>query len=114
MGRYYEGDIDGKFMFAVQSSNSADRFGSEGFNNYLEYYFEERHLEAISEQLFILKPAWEKVEEFLKDKGYWNDKEQKEAGISEEEMSEYADYCLGIKIFNCVKDNGECNFTAEI
>lgn len=29
-------------------------------------------------------------------------------------MSEYADYCLGIKIFNCVKDNGECNFTAEI
>lgn len=25
MGRYYEGDIDGKFMFAVQSSNSANR-----------------------------------------------------------------------------------------
>ena len=36
MGRYYDGDINGKFMFAVQSSSAADRFGSEGHNNYLE------------------------------------------------------------------------------
>ena len=37
------------------------------------------YFKNIYEQLFILKPAWEKVEEFLKDKGYWNDKEQKES-----------------------------------
>ena len=30
MGRYYNGDIEGKFMFAVQSSTSADRFGCAG------------------------------------------------------------------------------------
>ena len=30
MGRYYEGDINGKFMFGVQASNAADRFGVEG------------------------------------------------------------------------------------
>ena len=27
MGRYYNGDINGKFWFAVQNSNCADRFG---------------------------------------------------------------------------------------
>lgn len=26
MGRYYNGDIDGKFMFAVQPSNAGERF----------------------------------------------------------------------------------------
>jgi hypothetical protein len=30
MGRYYTGDIEGKFAFAVQSSDAADRFGSCG------------------------------------------------------------------------------------
>ena len=54
MGRYYDGDINGKFMFAVQSSSAADRFGSEGHNNYLEYYFDEEHLPTIKEELSIL------------------------------------------------------------
>ena len=27
MGRYYTGDIEGKFWFAVQSSDDADFFG---------------------------------------------------------------------------------------
>jgi hypothetical protein len=27
MGRYYHGDIEGKFMFGVQSSDDADFFG---------------------------------------------------------------------------------------
>ena len=30
MGRYYTGDIEGKFWFGIQSSNSADRFGVIG------------------------------------------------------------------------------------
>ena len=28
MGRYYYGDIEGKFMFAVQSSDAGERFGA--------------------------------------------------------------------------------------
>ena len=28
MGRYYSGDIEGKFWFAVQSSTSPERFGA--------------------------------------------------------------------------------------
>ena len=30
MGRYYSGDIEGKFWFGVQVSSAADRFGVEG------------------------------------------------------------------------------------
>ena len=68
MGRYYDGDINGKFMFAVQSSAAADRFGSEGNHNYLEYYFDDEHLPTIEKELALLKEDFEKVEEFFKDR----------------------------------------------
>ena len=114
MGRYYDGDIEGKFMFAVQSSTAADRFGSEGYNNYVDYYFDESHLGTISKELSTLKPSWEKVTEFFKDKDSWNSEQQVEAGISTQEMSDFADYRLGIQIEECIKKEGECNFQAEL
>ena len=56
MGRHYLGDIEGKFWFAVQSSNAADRFGSTGYEpSYLEYYFNEEHLPKVQEELKKLK-----------------------------------------------------------
>jgi len=42
MGRYYHGDIEGKFWVAVQSSGDADFFGVEGTYHYLDYYFEKK------------------------------------------------------------------------
>jgi hypothetical protein len=36
-----------------------------------------------------------------------------EAGITKQELSEYADLCLGIKIRDCIKENGSCSFEAE-
>ena len=40
MGRYYSGDIEGKFWFAVQSSDDADFFVATGeHSNYFDYYF---------------------------------------------------------------------------
>ena len=41
MGRYYHGDIEGKFWFGVQSSTDAEFFGVEGNANFLHYYFDE-------------------------------------------------------------------------
>ena len=114
MGRYYDGDISGKFMFAVQSSDAADRFGSAGYNNYLDYYFNEDHLPTIKEELALLKKDFDKVEEFFKDKDSWTTKLLEDAGITSEQMSNYADYCLGKKILDYVKENGECQFSAEL
>ena len=38
MGRYYSGDINGKFWFALQSSNAPSRFGGyENEPNYINY-----------------------------------------------------------------------------
>ena len=34
MGRYYSGDINGKFMFAVQPSDAGERFGATEQESY--------------------------------------------------------------------------------
>lgn len=115
MGRYYSGMIEGKFMFAVQSSIAADRFGSIHCEpNYVEYYFDEEQLDEIKEQLDILRPNYEKVAKFFETRKAYNDVEMKENDITEAELSDYADYVLGEKIRDCVENSGECNFTAEL
>lgn len=50
MGRYYTGDIEGKFWFAVQSSDDADFFGVEGNEpSEIEYCYEEDNLPDVKE-----------------------------------------------------------------
>jgi len=52
MGRYYYGDIDGKFWFGVQSSDAADRFGKTGHApSHLEYYFEIDDLPMVGKEI---------------------------------------------------------------
>jgi hypothetical protein len=120
MGRYYSGDIEGKFMFAVQSSTAADRFGSTWSEpGYVEYYFEKNNLEQINEELSELKSNYDVVKNFFDKRekngsiSYSNDALE-EANISNEMMSDYADYILGEKIRKQVEEFGECNFTAEL
>lgn len=115
MGRYYSGDIEGKFMFAVQSSTAADRFGSTHCEpNYVEYYFDEDQLDIIKEELEKLKPNYDKVVKFFEERESYTNEEMEQKGITKMDMSDYADYVLGEKILNCILENGECNFTAEL
>lgn len=115
MGRYYSGDIEGKFMFAIQSSTAADRFGSTYSEpTYVDYYFDEEQLETIRKQLDILRPNYDKVSKFFKERTSYSNDQMIESGITNSDMSDYADYVLGEKILNCVLENGECNFTAEL
>ena len=115
MGRYYSGDIEGKFMFAVQSSTAADRFGSIHCEpNYVEYYFDEDQLDEIKAELEKLKPNYDKVEKFFEKRESYTKEEMEENNIDEIELSDYADYVLGKKILDCILENGECNFTAEL
>ena len=52
MGRYYQGDIEGKFWFGVQSSDDANNFGGseievqdeDGEVMELEYFFNKEDL----------------------------------------------------------------------
>jgi hypothetical protein len=130
MGRYYEGDIEGKFWFAVQSSNAPARFGGNEYEpNYISYYFGEEQLEEVEEELDrIHKNMMGNIERlndfFAQTNGYnkemiidWYKKEYKETICDEEVrdmLVEYADYELGQKIAKCIKEEGQCNMNCEL
>jgi hypothetical protein len=118
MGRYYSGDIEGKFWFALQSSDCADRFGVSGTQpEVLNYYFSEDDLEGVEAEIANIEAKLgdkiKVIEDFFESRNGYNDKMLTEAGISKQELSEYADLELGKKIRDCIKENGQCDFEAE-
>ena len=124
MGRYYNGDIEGKFMFSVQSSDDADFFGSEGHSAYLHYHFDkDDHMTLIDEgikECKITLGSWKKkLDTFFKKNNGWNDEMLKDQiNLSPEKSKEilgwYARLELGEQIKKCVKENGSCSFEAEL
>lgn len=59
MGRYYSGDIEGKFAFGVQSSNAADRFGVEGQPpDYIEYNYNQDDMPLLKDELKVLEDSF--------------------------------------------------------
>jgi hypothetical protein len=124
MGRYYYGDIEGKFWFAVQSSDSADRFGVIGATpSYLEYWFSDSDLESVQQELKNIENNLGenliKMDEFFKDNAFYNDEDLAEfLGLSLDTtkylLRDYADYTLGKKIEQSILEKGECSFTAEL
>ncbi len=119
MGRYYNGDIEGKFWFAVQSSNAADRFGVTGSDpNYLEYWFGEDDLEGVENEIKSIEESlgdkFKIIEDFFEKNNGYTDVMLNQVKITREELSEYADLKLGIQIRDCIKENGQCSFQAEL
>ncbi len=118
MGRYYSGDIEGKFWFALQSSDCADRFGVTGVQpEVLNYYFDESDLESVEEEIKNIEESLgdklQLIDKFFEERNGYNDKMLEEAGITTEELREYADLGLGKQIRDCIKENGYCSFEAE-
>ena len=123
MGRYYNGDIKGKFWFGVQSSDAADRFGVQGTEpSELNYSYQKEDLEYVELEIKnIIETVGQNNVDLLdgffnKTNGY-NDVILQEHGVLEifnEHKAEYADLELGIKIRDCIKENGQCEFTAEL
>ncbi len=122
MGRYYSGDIEGKFWFAVQSSDAADRFGVTGVKpESLYYYFDEEDLEEVQAENkrieeFIGLENIAKIKDFFEKVNGYNDQILEEHGMTSiwsEFKSDYADYLLGKQIEKCIIENGQCEFTAE-
>lgn len=124
MGRYYTGDIEGKFWFAIQSSDAADRFGVTGCEpSSIEYWFSEEDLGAVEAELATIKDTigdenMKAIDYFFDTTNSYNDTIMEENGLSVElwntHSSDYADYRLGIKIRDCIKESGQCSFNAEL
>lgn len=125
MGRYYKGDINGKFWFGVQASNAADRFGVEGCEpNYLTYYFSENDTETVKEEIDSIKETIGEeniklIDSFFDSVDCYNDQTMEKfhpdlLHIWNKHKSDYADLRLGLKIYNHLLTNTYCKFTAEL
>jgi DNA-binding transcriptional MerR regulator len=118
MGRYYNGDINGKFWFALQGSDAADRFGVTGQQpSTLSYYFSEDDLEDVEAEIKNIEESLgdklQLIDKFFEERNGYNDKMLEEAGITTDELREYADLGLGKQIRDSIIENGQCSFEAE-
>ena len=119
MGRYYNGDVNGKFMFAVQSSDAHKRFGAvECKLSYIDYEISRDSYDYIVRELdSIDKGSIERVDKMFKENTSYDDEIQKQYNVTRHDLSEYADYCLGKQVKDYFDDNPQdhyCNFTAEL
>ena len=119
MGRDYNGDVNGKFMFAVQGSDAHERFGAvEQESNYINYVvYRDSYAEICTELDSIDKSSIEKVDKMFNEKSGYNEEIKKEFNVSEKDLSEYADYEIGMQLKEFFDENPdcyECRFDAEI
>jgi len=124
MGRYYHGDIEGKFMFAVQESDDASFFGVEGYvPDELHYIFFENHVpeikEGIDECYKQLGGNKLSLDKYFQERMGWNDEDLAKYLDTDKEsvksiLKWYARLELGEKILNCVEETGSCSFVAEL
>jgi hypothetical protein len=129
MGRYYSGDIEGKFWFGVQSSDDADHFGVAGEPRYLCYYFDEDNLSDIEEGIARCEDALgenkARLDAFFKEHDMYNPDmiinhyaSKYATKIDDNDVKQmlksYARLGLGKEILECVKEQGSCNFEAEL
>ncbi len=137
MGRYYNGDIEGKFWFAVQSSDDASFFGgSESEPNHINFYFEKGDLPDIKKGLKEcekeLGKYLKKMDKFFDENECYTDDKLadylelsivntkmgknviKESPKTKELLRWYARRILGMKILKSVKKTGCCEFEAEL
>lgn len=133
MGRYYTGDIEGKFWFAVQGSDDGEFFGATERNDYINYIvsreaYEEGVVTKGLDKCLAALGVWKgRLDQFFEDNNgyndeimakYWHDEYQEH--IDKQSMREnlewYARYYLGekIKTFFEGHPNDDCYFEAEV
>ena len=126
MGRYYHGDIEGKFWFAVQSSTDANFFGGEEYQTEEMNFFDKANIDTIKEGITICKDKLGKnkkrLDTFFDTNDGYNDnilhdywfEEYKDHINVKHDLEWYARLLLGEQILECVLMTDSCSFTAEL
>lgn len=116
MGRYYDGDISGKFWFAVQVSNAASRFGGEesevSEEGYIDYTFTKDNFNVadLNHLIILAKDCYD----VIIDKDNWSENDFEDTkGTNIYSSETMADLFLGLKIYTCIENIGYCEFEAE-
>jgi hypothetical protein len=119
MGRYYSGDISGKFWPGIQSSNAPERFGCDPQEPPVVYYCTS-DLESCQQELAAIEAKlgrkMKTLQNYFEKQGgsFYNSRAIELMGISPEDLSDYADYELGKKIEATLIQRGICCFEAEV
>ena len=106
MGRYYTGDIEGKFMFAVQGSDAGERFGAHELDNHVIHYCIQREsYDDILKELKSIEESGclERAETRMRE-GY-ELKSPFTQTLERKDLEDYADYRMGKKIKQWFDDN---------
>lgn len=131
MGRYYEGDIEGKFWFAVQNSDDGDFFGAEEMDaNYINYCIDNENKNMVYKGI---KKCEKKLDEWLKifdtffnENNAYNDLKIEDfiiennykvnLGDYRDKLTWYARLLMGKKMEKFFKENPDDDlfFTAEL
>lgn len=100
MGRYYYGDIQGKFMFAVQSSNAGERFGAQEEEAMTPYFVNRKFYDHIVKELESIEQSGsvDRVNKMFDNEMGYDDDTLKQYGVSKDDLSEFADYRLGMNM----------------
>jgi len=141
MGRHYDGDIEGKFWFAVQSSDDGEYFGAiditkeneedDYHTGYIDYVIYFSDIDKVKAGIDLCKRQLRNnyiiLSEFFEKNNGYNDemiieyyKETRGIHINEgflrEQLTIFARLDFGIRILLYFNENpGEdCNFTAEM
>ena len=130
MGRYYNGDIEGKFWFGIQSSTDADFFGVEGEPRFYHYYFGAEDKKNVHKGMLEcdrhLGKYRELIDEFFKNRESYNsqmlveylDEKAHPTKHTEEGTRYYLEWYarlqLGRQIYDCILKQGDCDFEAEL
>lgn len=126
MARYYSGDVEGKFWFAVQSSDVGERFGASTLEpNEIKYYIHIDDIDIVRDEIKSIKKALGLklflFKEFFIMNISYNDEMLKEYFKKEdsefkyEDLSEYADLLFGEEVLAFMeKENESCYFDAEL
>lgn len=122
MGRYYHGDIEGKFWFGVQPSDDGDYFGMrEQEPSYIPYYSDDLELaeQGVKECKEVLRGYLTTMRKFFNNRKTYNDKSLAEVLKAGEDKTAhllewYARLTLGEKIVKCIKEEGSCWYEAEL
>jgi len=125
MGRYYEGDISGKFWFAVQDSDDANFFGVTGVppEGSLKYNFDRDDLEGVKEGITKCENELggykSQLDTFFAEHNGYNDAMLVSAleitrGKVKFLLEWYSRLKLGIQIRDCILEGDRCSFVAEL